>query len=99
MLKINILTIAGTGLMMLLTALLLLLFEGSVAQYRRFFLPIPPLGVAAYVFVFNLFQDYNAELPRMPGAMLIEVVSGTAIAGAVFLVFSVALILGINQLK
>ena len=99
MLKINILTIAGTGLMMLLTGLLLFLFEGSIAQYRRFFLPIPPLGVAAYVFVFNLFQHYNGDLPQISGRMLIEVVSGTAIAGAVFLVFSVALIIGINQLK
>ena len=49
MLKINILTIAGTGLMMLLTGLVLFFFEGS----------IPPLGVAAYVFVFNLFQRFR----------------------------------------
>lgn len=99
MLKINILTIAGTGLMMLLTGLLLFLFEGSIAQYRRFFLPIPPLGVAAYVFVFNLFQHYHGELPHMSSQTVIEVVSGTAIAATVFLVFSVALIIGINQLK
>jgi hypothetical protein len=31
--------------------------------------------------------------------MLVEVVSGTAIAGAVVLVFSMGLIIGINELK
>ena len=78
---------------------MLLAFEGSIAPYRRYFLPIPPLGVAAYVFVFNLFQHYNGELPQVAGRTVIEVVSGTAIAGAVFLVFSLALIISINQLK
>lgn len=99
MLKINILTIAGTGLLMLVTGLVLFLFEGSIAPYRRFFLPIPPLGVAAYVFVFNVFQHYNGDLPQTPGGTIIEVLSGTAIAGSVFLVFSLLLIISINQLK
>jgi len=64
MLKINILSIAGIGLLMLLTGLLLFVFQDSIAQHRRFFLPIPPLGVAAYVFVFNLFDHYNGKLPE-----------------------------------
>ena len=99
MLKINILSIAGIGLMMLLTGLLLFVFEDSIAQYRRFFLQIPPLGVAAYVFVFNVFQHYNGKLPERPGLTMMEVLSGTAVAGAVFFVFTLLLIVSINQLK
>jgi CHASE1-domain containing sensor protein len=99
MLKINILSIAGIGLLMLLTGLLLFVFQDSIAQQRRFFLPIPPLGVAAYVFVFNLFQHHSGSLPESPWLTMMEVLSGTAIAGAVFLVFSLLLVAGINQLK
>ena len=99
MLKINILTIAGTGLLMLLAGVLLFVFQDSIGQYRRFFLPIPPLAVAAYVFVFNVFQNYDGALPPRPSQMVMEVLSGTAVAGAVFFVFSVLLISSINQLK
>jgi hypothetical protein len=99
MLKINILSIAGIGLLMLVTGLLLFVFRDSIAQYRRFFLPIPPLGVAAYVFVFNVFDHYNGKLPESPGLTLLEVLSGTALAAAVFFVFTLLLIAGINQFK
>lgn len=99
MLKINILAIAGTGLMMLLTGLILFAFADSIGQYRRFFLPIPPLGVAAYVFVFNLYQHYDGELPSRPIATAMEVMTATAFAAAVFFVFSVLVIAAINQLK
>ena len=99
MLKINILAIAGTGLVMLVTGLLLFAFADSVSQYRRFFLPIPPLGVAAYVFVFNLFQHYEGGLPARRFGTALELVSGAAVAAAVFLVFSAVLIVAINQLK
>ena len=99
MLKINILAIAGTGLLMLLTGLLLFAFADSVSQYRRFFLPIPPLGVAAYVFVFNLFQHYEGGLPARRFGTALEIMSGAAIAAGVFLVFSALLIAAINQLK
>jgi hypothetical protein len=99
MLKVNILAIAGTGLMMMLTGLLLFAFADSVGQYRRFFLPIPPLGVAAYVFVFNLFQHYEGGLPARRFGTALEIVSGTAIAAAVFFVFSALLIATIKELK
>jgi hypothetical protein len=99
MLKINILSIAGIGLLMLLTGLLLFVFQDSIAQHRRFFLPIPPLGVAAYVFVFNLFDHYNGKLSESPWLTITEVASGTAIAGAVFFVFTLLLIVSIDQLK
>ena len=63
MLKVNILSITSAGLLMLLTGLLLYVFRDVVSRNVRFFLPVPPLGVAAYVFVFNLFAFYNGNLP------------------------------------
>lgn len=41
---------------MLLTGLPLYPFRATVGRHMRFLLPIPPLGVAAYVFVFNVFK-------------------------------------------
>lgn len=63
MLKVNILSITSAGLLMLLTGLLLYIFRDVVSRNVRFFLPVPPLGVAAYVFVFNLFAFYDGNLP------------------------------------
>ena len=99
MVKINILTIAGTGVMMLLTGLLLILFQDSIAEHRRFFLPIPPLGVAAYVFVFNVFDHYQGGLPETLWLRTIELLAGTVVAATIFFVFSLLLAVSVNQLK
>ena len=99
MLRINILSIAGIGLLMLVTGLLLLAFQDSIAQYRRFFLPVPPLGVAAYVFVFNTFDYHKGTLPEGPWVTMIDVATGTVIAGGVFFLFTLLMIVIINQLK
>jgi len=45
-LKVNILSIIAAGFLMLLTGLLLYFFRDIVTKNVRFFLPIPPLGVA-----------------------------------------------------
>ena len=99
MLKINFLTIAGTGLLMLLAGLLLFVLQDSIGHYRRFFLAVPPLGVAAYVFVFNVFQHYDGRLPERPWQIVTEVLTGTAVAAGVFFVFSVLLVAAIDQIK
>ena len=95
LLKINILSIAGIGLLLLVTGLLLYLFKDAVAQYIRFLLPLPPLAVAAYVFVLNVFKNYNGTLPDTP-LVIREVLSGTALAAVIFGVFSLLLIVIIH---
>ena len=90
MLKVNILSITSAGLLMLLTGLLLYVFRDVVTRNVRFFLPVPPLGVAAYVFVFNLFAFYNGNLPGNFGDTVRELVTSAAISGVVFCVFIVA---------
>ena len=63
MLKVNILAIVISGLLMFLTGGGLYLFKGFISNHIRYFLPIPPLAVAAYVFVFNMFKYYEGDLP------------------------------------
>ena len=74
---------------MLLTGLFLYLFRDFVSQNIRFFLPIPPLGVAAYVFVFNLFRFYEGNLPNI-WATARELVISAVISGVVFCIFITA---------
>jgi len=64
LLKINIMSIAVSGLLMLAAGIILYLFKdylscGSV----RFMLPLPPIAVAAYIFVFNMFKHYQCCVP------------------------------------
>ena len=98
-LKINLLAIAGSGLLMLLTGLLLYVFRERVSPYLRFFLPIPPLGVAAYVFVFNLFKDYHGNLPTERWGVVSEVVTITIISAIILAVFITCLVVGIQYMK
>ena len=89
MLKVNILSITSAGLLMLLTGLLLYVFRDVVSRNVRFFLPVPPLGVAAYVFVFNMFAFYNGNLPGNFSDTVRELVTSAAISGVVFCAFIV----------
>ena len=94
--RVNLLSIAIAGSLMLAAGLLLYLFNDAVARHVRFFLPIPPIGVAAYVFVFNLFKTYDCRMPERRLDLLFEIATSTAIAALVFLVFSAVLILAIG---
>jgi predicted secreted protein len=98
-LKINLIAIAGSGLLMLMAGLFLYLLRGWIQSYLRFFLPIPPLGVAAYVFVFNMLKDYNGSLPPERWKIVSEVLYSTLISAIIFGVFTVCLVLGIYCLK
>jgi hypothetical protein len=89
LLKLNMLTIAASGLMMLLSGLLLYLFRDTVSNNLRFFLPIPPIGVAAYIFVFNMFRHYDGHLPENITGTVREVITSSLFALAVFAVFVV----------
>lgn len=96
LLKINILSITGAGLLMVVAGALLYALKGSIGANMRYFLPIPPLGVAAYVLVFNVFRHYGGSLPDGPGLLLREAVMGSAVASAVFAAFSILLLVGIK---
>jgi hypothetical protein len=96
LLRVNILSIAGAGLLMLLTGILLYVFKANIGTHMRFFLPIPPLGVAAYILVFNIFRHYGGQLPAAPAVFVREIAWGTAVAAAVFLAFSLILLVGIR---
>ena len=90
-LKLNLLALAASGLLMLLTGLGLLIFRDEVSKNLRFFLPIPPIAVAAYIFVFNMFSYYDGSLPGNLRDTLRELTTGTLILSVVFFIFIAAI--------
>ena len=89
LLRANLLAIAVSGLLMLLSGLLLYAFREGVARHVRFFLPVPPIGVAAYIFVFNMFRHYDGRLPHSVWDTLREVALSTGLFALIFCVFVV----------
>jgi hypothetical protein len=87
LLKLNMLTIAASGLLMLLTGVLLYLFRDAIRENLRYFLPIPPIGVAAYIFVFNFFQHFQGQLPEETSTTIREILTSAGITAVVFVVF------------
>lgn len=93
-LKTSTLSIAIAGLLIVLTGLGLYLLRERIAENIRFFAPIPPLGVAAYIFVFNMFNHFGGRIPEGNWAAAREIAVSTAVAAIAFGVFT-ALIVGV----
>ncbi len=93
------LSIAVAGFLMLLTGLFLYLFRNEVSGNVRFVMPIPPLVVAAYIFVFNLYRHYNGNLPEGTWSTIKEIIYSTAVAAMTFAIFTILLVVIINYIK
>jgi hypothetical protein len=91
MLKVNMLSITLAGFFIGLGGIALYCARAFISSRVRYFLPIPPIGVAAYVFVFNMFKFYNASLPSF-SAVIIDVLLSTLIAALAFFVLDVFMI-------
>ena len=88
-LKLHMLTIAGLGFLMLVAGLVLYFFRDALSGDLRFLLPLPPIGVASYIFVFNMFRTYGGELPKGSMATFREAAIATIILAVVFFLFAV----------
>lgn len=93
-LKINIFSITVSGLLMLISGIILFYCRTRLATGGiRYFLPIPPIGVAAYIFVFNMFKHYGGSLPKRPVSLMSEIAISTAVSGLIFFAFVVFLVI------
>lgn len=95
----NILTLASAGLLILLTGLSLFFFRGFFARYIRFFLPIPPLAVAAYIYVYNMYDQFGGRLPARSLDLVKDVAINVLISFTFLTVFTILLIFMIDFLR
>lgn len=84
LLKINLFAIIGFGLLVFFFGLGLFFFRNQIAPNLRYFLPLPPLGVAAYVFVFNLYGYFEGQMPANKMDLLKELLMGTGVMTLIF---------------
>jgi hypothetical protein len=95
----NILSITGAGLLILLTGLSFLFFRDFISKNIRYFLPIPPIGVAAYIYVFNLFQHNEGDFSGSIAVTIKEILLSVSIVAFTFTTFVLFLILFINAIR
>ena len=98
-LRTNLLAIAGAGFLVMLTGITLYVFRTHIADNSRFFMPIPPLGVASYIFIFNMFRHYDGQVPESLFTALKEVLYATAVATVAFGLFTSMLVIIITLVK
>ena len=91
-LKTTILSIIFMGVVILFSGIVLLFWKNQVALHMRYLLPIPPIGVASYVFVYNMFSKYGRTLPGSIADTIKEIVWASAISSIFFFVFTVILV-------
>jgi hypothetical protein len=85
---VRLMTIASSGLLIFFIGLGLYLFREPVTENIRFFLPIPPIGVAAYIFVFSTFTYYDGRLIENLRDIALEMVLGAIVAGGTFFILA-----------
>ena len=78
---------------MLVSGILLYLFHDISRPYISYLLPIPPIGVAAYVFVFNLTRKYEGGFPADVSTLLIELGLATIFSALIFFLFSIIIVM------
>jgi hypothetical protein len=62
-------------------------------------MPIPPLAVAAYIFVFNMYVYYRGNLPERTVDIVKEIILSVAFSSLIFGAFTVLIILLISVVK
>lgn len=93
---INILSIAGAGLIILITGIVFLIFRDYIQNHIQYFLPVPPIAVAAYIFVYNMYQQKTVLISGKLSVLLKEVLMSVGIVSISFAVFTILLILFID---
>ena len=75
--RTNLVIIASMGLAMFLIGLFLYVNASRVAPYMRYLLPIPPIAVAAYIYVLNVVGAQDGRALDISKDLPIETVIGT----------------------
>ena len=87
------------GVVILLAGIALLFWKDQIAPYMRYLLPIPPIGVASYVFVYNMYSKYGGTRPSSISDVIKEVAWASGISSVTFLGFTLILVFMVDFLR
>lgn len=99
LIKTNLMAITTLGIAITLAGFCLYSFRELATPYMRYLLPIPPIGVAAYIFVFNMFGKYNGQLPKLMPTVFREILMATLFSSLFFLLLTLMMVLIIIMTK
>ena len=75
--RTNLIIITSMGLAMFLLGLFLYFNASRIAPYMRYLLPLPPISVAAYIYVLNVVSVRGDRALNISKDLLVETVIGT----------------------
>ena len=73
----NLIIIASMGFAMFIVGLILYTNASRIAPYMRYLLPLPPISVAAYIYVLNVVGFKGDPAFNIGKDLLLETVIGT----------------------
>ena len=73
----NLIVIASMGFAMFIVGLILYTNTSRVAPYMRYLLPLPPISVAAYIYVLNIVGAREGSTLNIGKDLLMETFIGT----------------------
>ncbi len=93
--RIVLLSIAASGVMLAVAGVAFYLSRDFILRrdLARFLSPLPPLLVAAYVFVVSFFDHFGNDPAAAGRHAVVETLAATALSAALFFVLSLGVIL------
>ncbi len=93
--RITLLSIAASGALLAAVGAGFYLMRDFILRrdLARFLSPLPPILVAAYVFVVNFFDHFGNDTAAAGQRAIVETATATGISAALFFVLSVGAIL------
>ena len=73
----NLIIIASMGFAMFIVGLILYTNASRIAPYMRYLLPLPPISVAAYIYVLNVVSFKGDPAFKIGQDLLMETLIGT----------------------
>ena len=73
----NLIVIASMGFSMFAIGLILYKYSALVSPYMRYLLPLPPISVAAYIYVLDIVKDNGNRTLNVAQDLLMQTFIGT----------------------
>ena len=97
--RLNILTMAASGIAIAVVGLLIYFFRKSLYDFMPFILALPPIGVAAYVYLFRLLSQKTAAKDSGYSLSFPDIMLGGLLTGLAFIFFCLLIMALVSLLK
>ena len=97
--RLNILIMAASGIAIAVAGLIIYFFRKSIPDFMPFILALPPIGVAAYVYLFRLLSQKITSNSNGYSLSFSDILFGGMLTGLAFIFFCLIIITIVSLLK